>query len=106
MITELNPDDPFEAAVIQIVETNRKKRNDYTIDPEKGPWWNFENTAKQTGLTSEQVVEVNIAQKQSRLAALSQSGREPMNEGIYDTILDRAVYSIIRLAMTYEPSTV
>jgi hypothetical protein len=96
---ELDPADPFEAALIRMVHTNRRKRNDYTVDPKAGPFWNFEQTAAQVGTTPRMVVEMNIAQKQARLCALWTSGREPANEAVDDTILDRAVYSVIALAM-------
>lgn len=96
---ELDPADPFEAALIGMVATNRRKRNDYTVDPAGGPFWNFERSAAQTGMTREQVVEVFIATKQARLEALTTSGRPPANEAIDDTIEDRAVYAVIALAM-------
>jgi hypothetical protein len=95
----LDPADPFEAAVIEIVATNRRKRNDYTLEPASGPFWNFDRTAAQTGLDPRQVVEVFIATKQARLQALTTSGREPVNEAVEDTVLDRAVYAVIALAM-------
>lgn len=98
----LDPADPFEAALVRMVETNRAKRADYTLDPLGGSFWNFERTADQVGTTRRMVVEMFIATKQARLQALLTSGREPQNEAIDDTVLDRAVYSVIALAMLQE----
>lgn len=99
MTMTLDPADPFERAVIDIVETNRRKRADYT----RGKWdENFVRVADQTGLTREQVVECHIGTKQARLFALTHNDRPPANESIRDTKLDRAVYSIIALAMDME----
>lgn len=98
----LDPADPFEAALVRMVETNRKKRSDYTVDPKGDPFWNFTQTANQVGTTPRMVVEMNIAQKQARLCALLTSGREPANEAVEDTIEDRAVYAVIALAMLQE----
>jgi hypothetical protein len=97
--TILDPQDPFEAACIDLVSTNRRKRADYT----SGRWdENFVRVADQVGLTREQAVEVHIATKQARLCALTATGRAPANESISDTKLDRAVYSVIALAMDLE----
>lgn len=101
----LDPTDPFEAALVHMVEINRKKRNDYTLDPKNDPFWNFQQTADQVGTTRRMVVEMEIAKKQARLRALLTSGREPQNEAIEDTILDRAVYSVIAYAMVLEDQT-
>lgn len=93
----LNADDPFEAALIAMVETNRRKRADYASDGD--PWRNFKDTARQVNSTPGMSCEVLIATKQSRLSNLLGTGRNPQNESVEDTVLDRAVYSVIALAM-------
>jgi hypothetical protein len=95
-----NPTDPFDRVVEEIINLNRSKRADYTGD--RGPWANFEDTASQTGTTPGHVVEVMIANKQSRLRSLSGTDRTPNHEAVRDTKLDRAVYAIIALALDDE----
>lgn len=91
------PPDPFDRVVEEVLHLNRSKRSDYTGG--RGPWANFEDTAAQVGTTPAQVVEMMIANKQSRLRSLSGTDRTPNHEAVRDTLLDRAVYSIIALAM-------
>lgn len=98
---ELNENDPFEAQVIRIVEMNRAKRSDYAGD--NGPFFNFIRSAQQLGLTAGHSVEQLIAVKQARLEVLLpnfwKAATGPVNEPIADTILDRAVYSVIALCL-------
>ena len=93
---ELNPDDPIEAILIKIVNTNRRKRADYAQDGDI--FSNFRQASFAAGVTPEQGIEYMIATKQARLMALRSNGRPPSNESVEDTMLDRAVYAIIALA--------
>ena len=97
----LNPDDPFEKVVIEMVKTNRLKRADYAGDDH--PWQNFYDSAYQLGLSGGHSVETLIATKQARLRVLlprfwKKIGK-PKNEGIRDSLLDRAVYSTIAVSI-------
>ena len=92
----LNPDDPIERVLLDIVRTNRAKRADYAQDG--NIFSNFEQAAFAAGTSVEQGIEYMIATKQARLVALRTNGRPPANESVYDTKLDRAVYSVIALA--------
>lgn len=92
----LNSADPIERVLIDIVNTNRRKRADYAQDG--NIFSNFDQAAFAAGVSVEQGIEYMIATKQARLVALRDNGREPQNESVYDTKLDRAVYSIIALA--------
>lgn len=92
----LDDNDPIEKVLIDIVLTNRKKRADYAQDG--SIFSNFEQAAFAAGTTVAQGIEYMIATKQARLVALRSNGREPQNESVYDTMLDRAVYSVIALA--------
>lgn len=98
---ELNPEDPFEVALIDIVTMNRRKRQDYAYDGD--PFSNFKETAKMMGgsWTAADSAHFNIAQKMARLAALRSNGRmnDPANESVTDTRLDLAVYAIIAYAI-------
>jgi hypothetical protein len=65
---------------------------------------NFQDISRQVGIAETDAVEVLIAVKQSRLRALKANGRAPTNEGVIDTVLDRAVYSMIALGIALEES--
>lgn len=95
----LDPSDPFEAALADIVAMNRKKRADYT-SAGSSPWENFDRTEDQVGGDA---VETLIATKQARLRALRLRGETPKNEPVVDSKLDRAVYSIISYARHLYP---
>jgi hypothetical protein len=98
----LDPSDPFEKACIEMVLINRKKRADYALDGD--PFSNFHMTSAALGLDGFgpiEAVSFNIAQKEARLRSLAKNGRmgATQNEGVTDTYLDHAVYSVIRYAM-------
>lgn len=98
----LNGDDPFERAVMDIVEMNRRKRKDYADDDD--PFSNFKDSAfilALDGFGQTEAVLFNIAQKVARLRSLRRNGRMGMtfNESVQDTYLDLAVYSVILYAM-------
>jgi hypothetical protein len=102
MSVTLDPDDPFDAALIPIVETNRRKRRDYAVSGD--PFSNFTTTSGLLGLDGFGPVEAalfNVAQKLARLQALRKNGRleDPANEAVIDTYLDLAVYGIITYAL-------
>lgn len=97
---ELNENDDFEAILIRMSEVHRRKSADYTGEG-GDPLQNFIDQGYQTSMSPGETIEVLIAVKQARLRVLlpqhlSHSG-EPQNEGIQDTLLDRAVYSVIAL---------
>ena len=112
----LDPRNPFEAVLIQMVETHRRKAKDYAGDAH--PNQNFYDTAVQLGLTGGHSVEALIGTKQARLkvilpqywdcfwetrySQLSDKPYSPANEGIQDTLLDRAVYAVIALTIWNE----
>lgn len=94
----LDSSDWFEACLIDLVKINRSKRADYAVDG--NPFSNFIESAAEAGLDSP-IDSVNhlIAVKNSRLRALKANGREPNNESVVDTYLDRATYAVIAYAM-------
>lgn len=94
----LDPSDPFDAALIPIVQTNRKKRADYA--KYGSPFNNFETSSALLGLEGFGPTEsalFNVTQKLARLKSLRQNGRmdDPQNEAVADTYLDLAVYSVL-----------
>lgn len=99
---ELDPKDPFECVLIDIVDTNRRKRKDYAADGD--PFSNFTLTSELLGLDGFDAVEsalFNVCQKLARLKALRMNGRmdNPENESVADTYLDLAVYAVITYAI-------
>jgi hypothetical protein len=99
----LDPNDPFECVLIEMVATNRKKRADYANSSDI--FANFRRSAGLIGLAGfgpKEAVLFNIAQKLARLQALRENGRinEPMNETVEDTYLDLAVYGVLLLALS------
>lgn len=107
LVDVLNPDDPFERVIMDMVATNRRKRADYAVDG--SPWSNFDDTANALGIdgfTPVDSVNFNIEQKSARLRSLRKNGRmqDPRNESVTDTYLDRAVYAVIALAMHTYPT--
>lgn len=98
-VISLNPDDPFEAALIPIVETNRRKRADYAVDGD--PFSNFRGTAEFIGRPAWTSALFNVSQKMERVKSLRANGRadSPANEPLRDTVLDLAVYAVIAWAI-------
>jgi len=97
----LDLENPFEAVLAKMVETHRAKAKDYA--GEDHPNQNFYDSAYQLDLTAGHSVESLIATKQARLRILLpqlwHGGDKPANEGIADTLLDRAVYSVIAMTI-------
>lgn len=98
----LDPNDPFDAALIPMVQTNRKKRADYAKDG--NPFDNFETSSALIGLDGFGPIEAalfNVTQKLARLKSLRQNGRmnETQNEAVADTYLDMACYAVLVYAI-------
>lgn len=96
----LDPQDPFDRVLLQMHALNLRKRADYALDG--NPFSTFDGAAGRapvTGVTGLHVCEILIAVKEERLATLVRNGRDPQNESVVDTLLDRAVYSVIAVAM-------
>jgi hypothetical protein len=98
----LDPSDLFDAALIPIVLTNRKKRADYAKDG--NAFDNFETSSSLMGLEGFGPTEsalFNVTQKLARLKSLRQNGRmdDPQNEAVTDTYLDLAVYGVLAYAI-------
>lgn len=99
----LDPDDPFDRALIPIVETSHRKRADYATDG--SPFDNFRITAEFAGFESGWVSALfNVQQKLARVQALRANGRtdNPQNETVEDTLLDTAVYGLLAYAIWLE----
>jgi len=104
---QLDPNDPFDSAVIKLVAMNRKKRADYAADSDWAS--NFRDVASNLALSGFGAAEsalVLLLTKVARLRSLRLNGRmeDPSNESVLDTYLDLAVYSIIVYALVSEGS--
>ena len=91
---------PFQQAINTIIEIHNKKAKDYS--EESDPFSNFKTAASMAGVDVAVVFDTLIGIKQARLINL-RGEKTPLNESIADTILDRAVYSV--LAYAYYLST-
>lgn len=97
---KLDPKDPFESALIGMVETNRKKRKDYALDDDI--FSNFDATSVFAGFQNRWMSALfNCSQKLARVTSLRANGRlgDVQNEAVEDTLLDNAVYAVIALAI-------
>lgn len=96
----LDPDDPFDSILIDMVRINRSKRSDYAGQD----WWtqNFIDSAYATNTTPGHSCEILLATKNSRLRTLLKPSAKPKNESIEDTIMDRAVYAVIAVGIYRE----
>src|SRR3954452_5515233 len=90
--------DNFDEILDTMRELHARKAADYTNGLD--PFSNFKHSAEQVGITPGLACEVLIATKQARLKELLGSvGKAAQNESVEDTLLDRAVYSVIALDM-------
>lgn len=86
----------FQKAISLIAAMHEKKKKDYTAAHRE--FGNFEDAAKHAGITTAQAIENLIGTKEARRQNLEHGNLKPVNESIEDTLLDRAVYSLIRYA--------
>lgn len=87
--------DNFEKLLDEIRVLHNKKSKDYAKDADR--FSNFREAGAFSGTKTETVFEVLLGIKQARLNELRSSGKVPNFESIRDTLLDRAVYSILAL---------
>lgn len=90
----LDPNDEFEARIIEMVRINRRKRHDYAGGA--NPYQNFDRNAASLGIEGYGPLEdclSMITRKIGRITNLR--GREPQNETVLDSWLDLAVYAAL-----------
>lgn len=83
----------FNALLQHMAELHDRKNSDYAVDG--SPYSNFEFAAKYAGVGVDVVFDVLLGIKQARLNALYANGRDPKNESVQDTLIDRAVYAAL-----------
>lgn len=95
----LDPTDPFEAAVIDMVEMNRRKRADYASAQDI--FRNFVRVSSAMDMAEYTPLEDILAmtiRKAMRIVNLR--GRLPENEAVQDSWIDLAVYATLGYAYT------
>jgi len=96
-LEELQKINPSLAEVIElIIDIHMKKGHDYTHSND--PFSNFKGVAASTNQSVDSVFETMIAVKTERIKALNINNSEPMNESLWDSKLDRAVYCLLQCA--------
>lgn len=82
----------------QMLETTRKKNNDYAGAADDDPFFNFTRGEAMKFGTTEQGFMFRMSDKFSRLATAVARGEHSMrvsDESVDDTLMDLAVYSVI-----------
>lgn len=93
---KLDPNNHFEAILIAMAEIHRSKGGDYASPEDR--YSNFRETAEHIGSYPWITNEVMIQTKQSRIKQLLRkwlNDESPNNESLRDSLIDRAVYSVI-----------
>lgn len=97
----LDPGNPFDALLIPIVLTNRRKSADYASPADL--YLNFRRNAAMVALPGyTPLVDCfsMVARKLGRIANLR--GRSAQNEGVVDSYLDLAVYAVLTYGLALE----
>ena len=85
---------PVEELLQKSLEIHKKKRADYTSDPDANPYENFTRSNEIASWFPPEYASFGalIGTKLARLGALLSSGRTPNNEPIDDSFLDLVTY--------------
>jgi hypothetical protein len=100
-LREVNP--RLAKLLIKIIETHISKSADYAKTG--NPFSNFERAAEIAGVDVDTVFRTMLGIKDARLENLLASGKEPNNESLIDTYLDKAVYALLHAAYKIEVTT-
>lgn len=95
-VTVLNLNDPFERVIHQMVLLQRRKAEDYAAEGDKLK--NMREVVSTLGIEGYDVVadcEAMVIRKTARINNLR--GREPSNEAVRDSYLDRANYAVLAI---------
>lgn len=94
MTTTYNPD--FRDLLEDMLELHERKGHDYARSD--NPYSNFEEAAAESGLSVDQVFRVMVAIKNARIRELERSGKDPQNESVQDSYMDRLMYCALQLS--------
>jgi len=105
----LRKGDSFEALLIEVVETHRKKAADYNPEATNTKGLlptNFDEVAREVPLADYTPVMdayTMTMRKLKRVGHLLTPGFEPVNEALDDSMLDAAVYAVLMLELYRRP---
>ena len=85
---------PFEEILNRSLEIHKKKREDYTTNPDSNPYENFTRANEIISWFPPEYKSFasHIGTKLARLSSLLQSGKTPNNESLDDSFLDLVTY--------------
>ena len=86
----------FTQLLNEMAELHERKNHDYA--QADNPFSNFEEAAKEAGLSVDEVFKVMIGIKNARIRELEGAGKSPENESLQDSYMDRLMYSALQLA--------
>jgi len=91
------PNNPhFSGLLAEMAALHDQKNHDYAHD--ENPYSNFEEAAAEAGLTVAQVFAVMIGIKNARIRELERAGKDPQNESVLDSYMDRCMYTALDLS--------
>lgn len=91
------PNNPhFSALLGEMAQLHDQKNHDYAHD--ENPYSNFEEAAKEVDVSVHTVFAVMIAIKNARIRELERAGKDPQNESLLDSYMDRCMYTALDLS--------
>jgi len=93
----LNPDDEFEATLIEMVRVHRFKKSVYGSNED--PFANFYDAAHHLAMTPLEAAIAFHGKHDAKMTKWLRDGQPTDAPGMEDMFIDRAVYSVIELAL-------
>jgi len=91
------PNNPhFSGLLHDMAQLHDQKNHDYAHD--ENPYSNFEEAAKEVDVSVHTVFAVMIAIKNARIRELERAGKDPQNESLLDSYMDRCMYTALDLS--------
>lgn len=94
MTNSYNPH--FTKLLEDMARLHEQKGHDYARD--ENPYSNFEEAAKEAGVSVSEVFKVMVAIKNARIRELERSGKTPQNEALLDSYMDGLMYRALQLS--------
>lgn len=91
------PNNPHFSGLLQdMAALHDQKNHDYAHD--ENPYSNFEEAAKEADVSVATVFSVMIGIKNARIRELERAGKDPQNESVLDSYMDRCMYTALDLS--------
>lgn len=91
------PNNPhFSGLLAEMAALHDQKNHDYAHDA--NPYSNFEEAGKEADVSVATVFAVMIGIKNARIRELERAGKDPQNESVLDSYMDRAMYTALDLS--------